>query len=170
MNWVWERLNYVIDEYVSEPFAAGVHTALGLIDKELIHGLLTGVQPYMLKGLCDTDHWNSLLKDQRSKPLITIVDNDPHLVEFTRDMLELDHGDSVLLDNTANIFGSVALIFAIVFEPDLMFVDILLLGISGIDLMWFVQKWFSPLTYAIFCIYCAGSMLQTSNFARNVIV
>ncbi|MBA3872297.1 MAG: response regulator [Anaerolineae bacterium] len=141
-----ERLDSIIDGYIAEPFASAVRNALNMVDSNLIHGVLTGVKPYMLSGLFFEERWKKLTKQNRTKPLLMIVDNSPNLAEGTRDIFELEGlcPDIFDIDITPRDSGAVCLICALAFEPDFMYVDIMLVGISGIDMMWFAQQWFSP--------------------------
>ena len=141
-----ERLDNIIDGYIAEPFASAVRNALNMVDSNLIHGVLTGVKPYMLTSLFIEERWKKLIKQNRTKPLLIIVHNSPTIAEGIWDTFELEGfcPDIFDVDIKPRDSGAVGLICALAFEPDFMFVDIMLVGISGIDMMWFVQQWFSP--------------------------
>lgn len=141
-----ERLFHLIDDYVAAPFASAVHNAISIVDSDLIHGILTGVKPFMLTALFDETRWKPLIKRNRGKPLLLMVDNTPQISEGIRDLLELEglYPDIIDIDLTPQDSGALCLICALAFEPDFMFADIMLVGISGVDMMWFIQKWLKP--------------------------
>jgi hypothetical protein len=134
-----QRLRSFAKSYIASPFRDAVCAIAEMSDPEDAAELFSGIQPYMLQAHARADTWRKYERMYRSRRAILVISNDARvLAEFSNPSL-LDGSLRESLLDVCNS-GSVGLIHALAFLPEIIVTDEFVPGMSGPTLINYIKR------------------------------